>query len=183
MAKNSTHDNVYVGRSLINGRGLFAGITFRKGGVVYQPTGKIVHANDIDWDSIGKDGYDGFLQVGGWEYVDARKDPHFTNMNHSCNPNLGFKLLEGKVSMVAIKRIFPGRELTFDYSTTMFEEEDEEPMPCHCRAYNCRGVIGDFRLLPEHVQRKYIKLGIVPSYVLDELTMTKPSIQKGLWQF
>lgn len=182
MKKNETRP-LYVSKSGIDSRGLFSSRTFDFMETVYQPYGKIVHSSEIDWDGIGKQGYDGFLQVGAWEYLDGRKDRNFRNLNHSCDPNLGFKMLEGIVSLVAIKPIVPGREVVFDYSTTMFEEEDEQPMPCKCGADNCRGVISDFRLLPRDLQKKYIGLGIVPNYVLNKCTMEKPSIDKRLWHF
>lgn len=169
---------IYVSKSGIDGKGLFAGRAFEFNEVVYQPRGRVVHAEDIDWDAIGKKGYDEFLQVGAWEYFDGRSDPKFKYLNHSCDPNIGYKNLEGKVSFVAIKPISRGEEITFDYSTTMFEELDEEPMPCNCNSKNCRKVIADLRHLPRRIQRRYLSLGIAPPYVLGECTQKTPMIKK-----
>ena len=169
---------VYVSKSGIEGKGLFAGKYFDFNEIVFQPKGKILHAKKINWDDMGKEEYDGFLQVGGWEYFDGRPDPEFKYLNHSCNPNMGYRKIKGKVSFVAIKPISKGSEITFDYSTTMSEEMDEEPMPCRCKSKNCRKMIGDFRFLPKEVQNKYLALKIVPSYVLEKPTQKVPMIHK-----
>ncbi|MEK6935288.1 MAG: SET domain-containing protein-lysine N-methyltransferase [Nanoarchaeota archaeon] len=174
--------NSKIANSNSDGKGIFADSNFKFKDLVYQPKGKIVNAESIDWDAIGKEGYDGFLQIGGWDYFDGRKDAYFKFLNHSCNPNLGFKNLDGKVSFVAIKPISKNKELTFDYSTTMFEELDEEPMPCICKSKNCRKIIRDFRFLPKKTQEKYIKLGIVPDYVLDECSQEKPMLKNKAFQ-
>jgi len=169
---------IYISESGIDGKGLFAGKAFDFNSIVYQPNGKIVQADEIDWDNLGKEAYNGFLQIGAWEYLDGRADSKFRYLNHSCNPNIGYKKLKGRVSFIAIKPIAKGAEITFDYSTTMSEELDQEPMPCKCNSKNCRKVIADFRLLPKDVKKRYMDLGIVPSYVLKECTQTTPMIRK-----
>ena len=169
---------IYKSKSGIHGYGLFAKKAFSPREIVYQPSGKIIHAKEINWNSLRKRGYDGFLQVGSWKYLDGRKDPLFRFLNHSCSPNVGFKMLEGKVSFVALSPIPEKTELTFDYSTTMFEELDQEPMPCRCGSKNCRKVIADFRFLPKSIQNKYIKLGVVPSYVLEKPSQKTSMLKK-----
>jgi len=44
-------------------------------------------------------------------------------------------------------------------------------------AEKCRKVIADFRFLPKRIQRKYLDLGVVPSYVLGICTQKKPMIK------
>jgi len=87
--------------------------------------------------------------------------------NHPCNPNSGLKIQNGKAILVAIKNIKSGEEITWDYSTTM--NEDDWEMDCVCGSKNCRGRIRDFKYLPENVQQKYINLRIVPKYILENL--------------
>ena len=169
-------NELYLAESRVGGRGVFAGRAFKLNEGVYQPSGRIVQASEIDWDALGKEGYDGFMQTGAWEYMDARQDPFARFFNHSCDPNLGFKTLEGRMTLVAIKSIKKKTELTCDYSTTMFEELDEEPMPCKCGVRQCRKIVGDFRHLPKDVQQRYLGLGVVPSYVLGECTQKTPML-------
>ena len=77
---------IYVSKSRIHGKGLFAGRAFGLMEVVYQPQGKIVHAREINWETIEKNGYDDFVQVGSWKYLDARDDSLFNafarNLHH-----------------------------------------------------------------------------------------------------
>ena len=67
----------------------------------------------------------------------------------------------------SIKDIKKGEEITWDYSTTM--DEDKWEMDCVCQSKNCRKRIKDFKYLPKEIQQKYIKLGIVPDYILENL--------------
>lgn len=88
-------------------------------------------------------------------------------INHSCDPNGGIRIAGLKVEFVAIRVIHPGEELTFDYSTTM--SRDRWRMACRCGARGCRGLVREFRFLPPTVRDRYVSLGIVPAYVLDEV--------------
>jgi SET domain-containing protein len=84
-------------------------------------------------------------------------------INHSCNPNT---FLRGKNELVALKPIKKDEELTYDYSTTMWESEDKWKMNCNCQSKNCRKVIKQFYELPLEVQKKYIKQRAVQDYIL-----------------
>ena len=55
--------------------------------------------------------------------------------NHSCAPNTGYRGL----SVIALRKIRAGEELTLDYAT--FLDESAESFECKCGAPNCRGVI------------------------------------------
>ncbi len=106
---------------------------------------------------------DFYLQVGHNLYQGPAEgiDCYF---NHSCNPNTGLHIKNSKVSLVAIQNIDKNEEITFDYSTSM--DEDEWEMDCICGRQNCRGRIRDFKYLPKDVQEKYIKLAVVPEFIL-----------------
>lgn len=75
---------------------------------------------------------------------------HFTYfdmfMNHSCDPNtiLRYTLpteypqdYPHRFEMKACKPIYPGDELTVDY-TTFDSYNDDEPFECHCGKLNCK---------------------------------------------
>ncbi len=70
-------------------------------------------------------------------------------INHSCNPNAGVR---GQISLVAMRPILPGEEITFDYAMTDSTPFDE--FPCACGAPQCRGQVrGDDWQRPELWQR------------------------------
>lgn len=71
-------------------------------------------------------------------------------INHSCDPSIGFV---GEITLVALRDIEPGDELTFDYATCDSDPYDE--FECACAASDCRGkVTGEDWLLPT-VQDRY----------------------------
>ena len=84
-------------------------------------------------------------------------------VNHSCDPNAGLRIAGTTVNLYAIRDIAAGEEITFDYSTTL--DEDDFTMSCMCGSPSCRGLIGDGKHLPPHVWQRYLELGIIPEYV------------------
>jgi len=102
------------------------------------------------------------LQVG----IDAYKLPtgsleDFTN--HSCDPNTGIKLIPTGTVVVALRNIDAHEELTYDYSTYL--RNPYEKMTCMCRADSCRGVVGNFEMLPDDLKEKYLRLDVVGDFV------------------
>jgi hypothetical protein len=102
------------------------------------------------------------LQVG----IDAYKLPtgsleDFTN--HSCSPNTGIKLISRGTVVVALRDIEAHEELTYDYSTYL--RNPYEKMQCMCGVDNCRGIVGNFEMLPDHLKEKYLRLDIVGDFV------------------
>lgn len=58
-------------------------------------------------------------------------------VNHSCSPNAG---LSGQISLVAMRDIRAGEELTYDYA--MSDGSDYDEFDCSCGAPECRGHVG-----------------------------------------
>ncbi len=75
-------------------------------------------------------------------------------VNHSCEPTCGVK---GQVTLVALRNIQGGEEITFDYAMTDSNWGDavSENIECWCGAATCRKIItgNDWRL-PE-LQKRY----------------------------
>ena len=88
-------------------------------------------------------------------------------VNHSCEPNSGIKFDTDCIKLVAIAPVAPGHQITFDYSTTMHNFDWE--MNCACGSNKCRRQVKNFIELPEETQARYVKLGIVPDYILKNL--------------
>lgn len=57
-------------------------------------------------------------------------------VNHSCAPNAG---MSGQIALVAMRRIEPGEEVSFDYAMTDGTPYDE--FECGCGSPGCRGDI------------------------------------------
>ena len=121
---NNINTGVEVRKSSISGRGVFSKRDYKVGEKVIELNADILHADDVDWKSLGSKGYN-YLQIGDFEYI-APIEPKLRFLNHSCDPNLGLKYNNGKVKFVAIKPIKTNQEVNFDYSTNMIEEEDED---------------------------------------------------------
>ncbi|WP_415926976.1 SET domain-containing protein-lysine N-methyltransferase [Mesorhizobium argentiipisi] len=68
-------------------------------------------------------------------------------VNHSCNPNLAIVPNRfGAYDFIAIREIYSGVEVTWDYATS--ELECIGISVCLCSAANCRGSAGGFSKLP-----------------------------------
>ncbi len=102
------------------------------------------------------------LQIGPDLYIGASGDQD-DFINHSCDPNAGLRIAGTQADLYAIRDIAAGEEILFDYSTTL--DEDDFTMSCLCGTPSCRRIIRDGKYLPEEVWRRYLTLGIIPSYV------------------
>ncbi|MFH1326911.1 MAG: SET domain-containing protein-lysine N-methyltransferase [archaeon] len=149
----------YIGQTNV-GKGLFAKRLIRKGEKILKFSGKIVsgkEAEKLDLENYGLS-MGNPLQIGKDKYIYLEEPGRI--INHSCNPNAG---IVNDVYLVAIKNIKKGEEIRYDYSPAM--DEDDWTMQCKCGEKNCRGVVKDFKYLPEKVQKKYLNLGVVQRFI------------------
>ena len=92
------------------------------------------------------------LQIDDNFYIAPRRPDEVLDMsvmiNHSCDPNIGFR---GNVVYVAMRDIAAGEELFHDYA---MERSDDYALDCRCGSPLCRGkVTGEDWKLPELQQR------------------------------
>ena len=76
-------------------------------------------------------------------------------INHSCNPNVGFK---GQVFIVAKRDIKKGEEITYDYSMVMCSNPKSNSyftFKCLCGSKNCRGTVTEDDWKIPELQKKY----------------------------
>ena len=97
------------------------------------------------------------LQIGPLKHLDVF--PPGKYVNHSCSPNCGIK---GQSTLVAMKPILKGEEITFDY--VMTEWELSSPFNCLCGTKLCRGQVLGYKDSPEEVKIRY--KGFVSEYLL-----------------
>lgn len=152
------------------GRGTFAARRFGRGEEVLAFGGRRVPASRIG-------DYTHCLEVApGW-FLGPSGGPD-DYVNHSCEPNCGVYDAEGGLVLRALRRIVPGEEVTFDYSTVMVT--DPTTFVCDCGSRRCRGLLVPFRDLPAAVQRRQQRLGIVPEFVAASAVPAAPTHERPL---
>lgn len=142
------------------GHGLFTLKGFEKDDPILKFNGKTLSTKDM----LEKDENFLLLQIGPDRYLDLNNDESLF-INHSCNPNAGIKIISNFAFLVAIRKILPKEELTFDYATTSTETPEQWQMNCQCGSFGCRKVVSGMQTIPKDIQEKYLKLGIIPDYV------------------
>lgn len=133
------------------GRGVVATADIVRDEIVAIKAGHIVTREEIDAVTAAAGDY--ALQIEDDFYIAPRTPDEVLDMsvmiNHSCDPNVGFR---GNVVYVAMRNIAAGEELYHDYA---MERSDDYSLECHCGSKRCRGkVTGDDWQLPE-LQRRY----------------------------
>lgn len=146
-------DGIIVKKVRNKGRGLFVTTPISKGTVVLKFEGEVVKDSEIGIDEAK----DHFLPYG--KGINLRIGEPENLINHSCNPNVGFR---DKQTLFAIRNIEIGEELAFDYSTI---GADGWEMHCSCGEPNCRKTIKDYKYLTNKLKEKY--KSITPDWVKD----------------
>lgn len=98
-----------------------------------------------------------------------------SNMNHSCEPNsyirtyFNAKIKKGAVAVFAMRDIFQGEEITFDYGTTETDLTKEiQKTLCLCGNRKCRKKIHSFPELPVEIQLEYLKKNYLADHIVKE---------------
>jgi uncharacterized protein len=137
-------------KSQIHGLGIFAIESIKKGEIVAIKKGSLLTGNQIkDFWRHHSD-----LQISENLFIGPSCKAEFENsmvfINHSCNPNTGFK---GKATLVAMKNIKKGEELTLDYA--MLDDSKKSIIKCKCHSPNCRKLITGKDWKNLRLQKKY----------------------------
>ncbi len=146
------------------GKSVFANRDYGKGEFIIEFRGRRYSMDEYKKRLNPKNNH--FLQIDADVYLGPTRTAD-NYINHSCDPNSGIRMIDGKVLLHAIKAIKRGDEISFDYSTSMAEEYWE--MDCTCGSRLCRKRVRDFKYLPDEIREKYISLGIVPDFILKKL--------------
>jgi hypothetical protein len=154
---------IEVGRSAF-GHGVFTTQAFQPGQPILVFNGPVLDYAEVL--ALGGEGAYA-LQIGPGEYMDLTAPGRFAN--HSCDPNTG--ILNDRV-LIALRPIAAGEEIRFDYSTAM--SGDHWTMECRCGEPFCRRVILDFHHLPPIAQNRYLQLGIVQRFIVDQVRRRSP---------
>lgn len=142
--RSEWRNNVYLGRSRIQGLGLFAGRDLEKMTMVIEYIGDVIRnevANRREkiYEAQNRGIY--MFRVNEDLVVDATVTGGPARyVNHSCSPNCSAEVVEvekgGKIIIVTSRRICRGEELTYDYKFDF--EDDETKIACLCGSSQCR---------------------------------------------
>jgi uncharacterized protein len=162
------HVNVVVKKSAIAGKGLYAARRILKGALITRMTGKRVKDTEVDGLIAEKKiKRDNPLQVGAHTYYIL--DAVAVAANHSCEPNAAVVKVN---TLVALRTIEEGEEITYDYSCTVGRENEGWVMRCRCGSASCRKTIGAWTTLPRKVLARALRKESFPRFVLDEARRT-----------
>jgi uncharacterized protein len=152
------------------GKGLFASQNIVAGSVLCSVTGPLLNFQQT---LQLKERESHCLQIEQDQYILC--DPPFLYSNHSCEPNCG---LNAHHQLFALRDLYDGEELFWDYSTSMLERH--WTMACKCGSVHCRKLITDFDLLPENIQLKYLHLEIVLPFIVSQIqTFSKAHVHRA----
>lgn len=142
--------NIIVKNSEIQGKGVYANNDFKTGEVVLiiddshivlDPSKLTDEQNEFDCD---------YLQGG---KVILMQEPE-KYINHSCNPSVYVKTINGVRNVITMHDIKIGDEITYDYS---MNGDNDGTFDCRCGSNNCRKIYqGNFFKLPVDLQKKYL---------------------------
>lgn len=150
--KNYTkrEDLLIIKKSKINSHGVFALKDIEKNAILFGWTGGFEDPNKIT-KKYGKRFLDRCLEVDYWTEAVVTKGSFAWYVNHSCNPSCG---IYGN-SIITMKKIKKGGEITFDYSMCL--ATNDWLMNCKCKNSNCREVISSFFCLSKELKKKYAR--------------------------
>ena len=145
---------IYIAKSRIQGKGLFAGESIPKGEKIQYIQGTKVKAkpkNEKDRAKMAN-----WYGMGRYTWVDPGDTP-FRYLNHSCEPNAA---VAGKKTLIALEHIKPDDELTIDYSMT--DADPHWSLECRCGAKTCRKHVRAIYTVPPEVFKRHMPY--VPQY-------------------
>lgn len=137
-------------KSNIVGMGEFAIEDIKKDEIVFVKGGHIITRKEL---SLFEGAIDGYWPISDDLMLAAKTKEEFPQVkfyaNSSCEPNCG---LRGEITLVAMRNIKKGEELTFDYA--MLDNEDNQ-FECRCGSKSCRKIVTGYDWKRKDLQEKY----------------------------
>ena len=140
---------VVVKKSAIQGRGVFAKRSIKKGERIIEYVGERISHEEASkrYDDEGMRRHHTFLfSVNDDLCIDATASGNEARfINHCCEPNTEVVVVRDRVYIKAARDITPGDEIYYDYWYTTDEsytlEDLQRVYPCRCGAEACRGTL------------------------------------------
>lgn len=129
--------NFKVGRSPIQGRGLFAVSEIPGRRKLGELGGERISQREARRRARGVRSVK-IVEFGDGTALDAsRLGGPFGYINHSCAPNTFMRLYRGRVEFYSLRPVRAGEELTCNYGETHHDGR----LPCRCGSANCKGFL------------------------------------------
>lgn len=135
-------------RSEVHGTGVFALAEFAAGEQIIEYVGEVISMQE----AIRRHPHDPkdpnhtfYFHLDDAHVIDGLYGGNASRwINHSCRPNCEPQENKGRIFIHALRPIWKGEELTFDYD--LFSDEPmtealKAKYACHCGAKNCRGTM------------------------------------------
>ena len=130
---------VRIGRSRIDGKGVFAVQPIKKGTRILEYTGEKISRQEAT-ERVARGNVYVFFFDPQYDIDGNTPKNRARYINHSCDPNCESDIIAGHIWIIALRDIRAGEELSYDYG---YELDDYEQRPCRCGATNCCGYIVD----------------------------------------
>jgi SET domain-containing protein len=128
---------VCVGKSRIDGQGLFAAIDIKKGTRIIRYIGEKIPKAESDRRLVQGNVY--IFDLNDRYSIDGKTLKNTARyINHSCDPNCEVEMINHTIWIVALRDIQEGEELSYNYG---YDAEHYENNPCNCGAKSCCGYI------------------------------------------
>ena len=124
-----------IRKSPIHASGCFTTEAIKKGTFIVEYTGERISVAEADRRYKGKDHTYLFGLGTGDQVIDGDGVAAF--INHSCDGNCETDEVDGRVWIIAARKIAAGEELTYDYNLY----DGDGHAPCRCGSTDCRGTM------------------------------------------
>ena len=131
MAARDEAPRIARRRSAVHGEGVFAAEPIRKGTRIIDYAGELIRNDESEAreDAYSAQGCIWVFRVNRVWSRDANVDGNIARfINHSCESNCHFEIVDKTIWIRASRDIRRGEELTYDYKTT-----GNRHIPCRCR--------------------------------------------------
>ena len=136
MSWRRIYDALYVARSALVGKGLFAGTPIAARAKIGEFEGEVIGLREARRRAKGRR-IVAIVELERHALDATHSRRGFRFINHSCQPNTFFRCTPERAEVYALRDIRRGEELTVDYG----ESQHDGKLPCRCGAARCRGYI------------------------------------------
>lgn len=140
---------IYIAKSKINGKGMFAGEDIRRGERIQYIKGKLVRS--VTKNARDSKAIQNWIGVTTYFWMNTDGTP-FRYINHSCDPNAA---ITGTKTAIALRNINVGEEITIDYSMSDADLH-WKGIHCTCGSKNCRKEIRAIYTVPPDVFKRHM---------------------------